>query len=312
MMKSHQRFWMFPAWVFCLMAAHVSVHAEVRTPEEIVKAFNGDATSSYGIPHYPGHIYTTASGDGEVITRPTLRQLVFQDRDLHSVDLSAYTNLHTQYAGIENPGFITTFRAVRTGGDELTGNVSTSYAWLAYDPQTGRTFDGTEAVPTYLTLGAAWLYAQFVQGKLAKIALPGGQEYDWTPGIFRNALDLLYNSTNSTDKWTNEYMIYLDSIMPQGVGGWDWFGDYILGGEYDNIGFGDYYVFVMNVYDIPSITEQPTLGRYAGMLYAIPKNSDDPKTTPEPATLLLWALGGLGLGGTSWLRRRNKKRLVLA
>ena len=38
----------------------------------------------------------------------------------------------------------------------------------------------------------------------------------------------------------------------------------------------------------------------------------EPPPSPEPATLLLWLLGGTGLAGTTWLRKRNKKKLALA
>jgi hypothetical protein len=52
---------------------------------------------------------------------------------------------------------------------------------------------------------------------------------------------------------------------------------------------------------------------YAG-LRSIGENKDDPPSddVPEPAAVLLWTLGGLGLGGTSWLRNRNKIKNAIA
>jgi len=37
-----------------------------------------------------------------------------------------------------------------------------------------------------------------------------------------------------------------------------------------------------------------------------------PPPAPEPATLILWSIGGVGLIGTTWLRKRNMKRSQLA
>jgi len=55
---------------------------------------------------------------------------------------------------------------------------------------------------------------------------------------------------------------------------------------------------------------------YADGLFLVVNNAggDEPTPTgvPEPATMLLWSLGGLGLAGTSWYRKRTKKNLHIA
>lgn len=38
---------------------------------------------------------------------------------------------------------------------------------------------------------------------------------------------------------------------------------------------------------------------------------EDPSEVPEPAIILLWALGGLGSLGTSWRKRRNNMKLAV-
>ena len=318
-MRDYKRFWIFPVWIFCLTATHLAVHAEFRTPEQIVAAFNGEEKVTVGISHYEGHAYSTPSGSGDVSGREALRKLAFQPRSDHTVDVSAYTEIEKVYGGENGGDWITTFRCYRDDPELTSGD-----AWLAYDA--GKTYCGTQTGPHYLTLGAAYLYAHFVQGTLIQIALPGGGVYDWNAGVFRNALDLLYAEISDVDTaWDNPYLAYLLSITPdtpttpqgQSVTAKQyWCTDYVLTYDYDTIdgiGFGDYYVFAMNVY--PIYSGQPVLGMNAAMLYAISKNTGDdppPPGVPEPAALLLWTLGGLGLGGTSWLRSRNKKKLALA
>jgi hypothetical protein len=84
---------------------------------------------------------------------------------------------------------------------------------------------------------------------------------------------------------------------------------------------GDYLVFVMDLMDAN--------GRHINMgdyLYLVRK-SDSPDApirpdfpdigngnndVPEPASILLWALGGLGLACTSRARNRRMKKLALS
>jgi len=324
-MRYYKQFWIFPALIFCLTAVHVSVHAEVLTPEGIVSHFNGGIKPATNGPYYPGFVFATPSGGGDVIGREELRKLEFQPRDGNSIDAGAYTNIENDYGGVNGGGWITTFRVFRDD-TELTAG----HAWLGYNSNNGKTYSGyadPEKSQDYLTLGTAYLYSQFVQGNLQQIEVRGAQGLStqpWNAELFRNALDILYKSKSASNtEWENPYLTYLLSLTPSNpttpdgdfVVDWKyWTSDYVLTYDYDGldkIGFGDYYVFVMNVWE--SAAGQPSQGAFASMLYAISKGSDPPPTpgVPEPATLILWTLGGLGLGGTSWLRRRNMKRLFL-
>ena len=55
----------------------------------------------------------------------------------------------------------------------------------------------------------------------------------------------------------------------------------------------------------------PNATGFSGSIQAI-YLSDNPGGVPEPATLLLWTLGGMGLAGTSWVRKRRMKKLATA
>jgi len=54
-------------------------------------------------------------------------------------------------------------------------------------------------------------------------------------------------------------------------------------------------------------------GDYNSGVFLVITRWDDPTTAsdvPEPATMILWTLGGLSLAGASWRRNRNKKKLL--
>jgi len=312
-MKRYKPFWIPLAWIFCLTATHLAVHAEFRTPEQIVAEFNGNwKTLTLGQHTYEwwdGCGYSTPARPGDPFTDTTLRRLVFEHRETYNVDVSAYDQ---KYGGTDDGIWINTFRCTRSETDLRNG-----IAWLSYDPLSGGTYLGRptdipNAGTRYLTLGAAYLYARFVQGKL--------QDINENVADFRRALDRLYIGTsNSDDLWNvNPYLCDLISITPRNtaMGAKDyWCQAYNLQYDYlfmDGLDFGNLYIFVMNVVDI--VDYLPDDAQYAAMLYAAPRYSDPPpvQNVPEPATLLLWTLGGLGLSGTSWLRRRHKKKVVSA
>ena len=327
-MRRNKLFWIPPAWIFCLMTTHCAIHAELNqfldngnyNPEYIANEFNGPMIPyNNGFkPFGTGFRYITtqaiAEGLGETgpYEDPTLRVLEFDPRGLDRVNVDAY--LPGGYGGINGENdkiYITTFRCTRKDPDLRNG-----IAWLSYND--GKTYDkSTQA----LTLGTAYLYSKFVQGapdlKLVPNATTGALEFDATK--FRAAIQELYENGSKFVEgyWMeNEYLSYLLDITPGVNARTYWTSAYDMLTDYSGIGFGDYYVFVLLAYDFTP--DSPN--EFASMLYAAPMkpfsdpppDDDDPvdppdSGVPEPATLLLWTLGGLGLGGTSWLRRRNKK-----
>ena len=70
---------------------------------------------------------------------------------------------------------------------------------------------------------------------------------------------------------------------------------YDPGQSYDLM--GDYSVFVMRT--------TSTDGKIASQDFLILLEHEGSPDVPEPATLLLWTLGGLGVAGTSWARKRR-------
>ena len=56
----------------------------------------------------------------------------------------------------------------------------------------------------------------------------------------------------------------------------------------------------------------PNATGFSGTIQAIYLSETDPGPSgvPEPATLLLWTLGGMGLAGSSWVRKRQMKKLA--
>jgi len=309
-MKRNKPFWIPLAWIFCLTTTHFSVHADYTLlgngnydPQSIAEQFNGPPKTFTGNKEFrEGFQYSTPAVPVNSSDQ-TLRNLLFEPRGESVVDVSAY--LQGGYGGIDEitqNSFITTFRCTRSEATKEDG-----YAWLSYE--NGKTYYGNDFGKVYLTLGAAFLYAQFVQGNLRTLELLGGNEFEFDAAAFRQALDELHKeSSNSDGLWeSNMYLSQLLSLTPSGSGIVPkdyWCADYNLLEDYSEIGFGDYYIFVLRVYD-----DDPEFpNEWAGMLYAALKSEkrDDPPTgVPEPATLLLWTLGGLGLGGIFWLRHRK-------
>jgi hypothetical protein len=111
--------------------------------------------------------------------------------------------------------------------------------------------------------------------------------------------NLLKTAMGIYSDWTNN--VYLDMLLQINPDQSYWTTAYNANQRYDLI--GDYSVFVMTV----------TLSNGArgqDFLY-ISKATTTGAGTPEPASLLLWSLGGLGCLIASWKRRRQK-RLRLA
>ena len=178
-------------------------------------------------------------------------------------------------------------------------------AVLSYNAANGTTSNRSGKV---VNLAIAWLHTQYVRGNLA-----GYDESVWYDGdsmdLFYEALRVLMSGTTQ-EKYSylanaNNHNPFITQMLNAGaMYGYtadDWLTAYDMRDRYDII--GDYAVFVMTI--------TGTDGRaYQDFLYLAPANYGNGGGVPEPATLLLWTLGGFGLAGTSWTRKRRMHKLA--
>ena len=148
-----------------------------------------------------------------------------------------------------------------------------------------------------LTVGAAYLYAQYVLGNLPQ-DIQGqhkniGDAVRYIMGYTNPGTDHIGNL--ATEGWNNDILQYLSSVNSDQD---FWKNVYNPDAYYDEI--GNYSVFVMNVFTDNN-------GNNQDFLYLAKAHDPyDPGTSgvPEPATMVFWALGTLGIAGYS--RRRSK------
>ena len=319
-MRHNKLFWIPLFSVFCLMATHFSVNADLvqvrYDPIDITTQFNSMNVNSEneGLGWY-----FTRTIPSELRPRSNLATSGNNDPD-NQINVNAY--IGSDLGGTSSgKSFLTTFYC-RVPFKEL----DTGYAYMPIEVRSPSEvysffyYEQTKILsifpvvvyetiytPHYLSLGIACLYAQFI----------AGNDMVDNPNVndLHSALKFLMGDEQSgIASWAdqNPYLRYLLGItLPHGIENTSayWEGAYNL--MEDNELIGDYYIFIMSVKDLDGFTLQGNKMLYAHDKYYY-ETYDDPESTPEPATLLLWTLGGLGLGGTSWLRRRNKKRLVLA
>lgn len=145
---------------------------------------------------------------------------------------------------------------------------------LNYDNGTTATSQGFA-----LTLGAAVLYKEYATGNRPTVSL-------------ETAIQTLMGIKYLTNWAANPHLLYLLAINSNKS---YWTQVYDPGQYYDEI--GDYSIFVMNV-----VTANNGDNRQ-DFLYIAETNSGG--DVPEPTTILLWSLGGMGLAGISRMRKRR-------
>lgn len=138
-----------------------------------------------------------------------------------------------------------------------------------------------------LSLGAAVLYAEYATGTRYSSAL-------------QTAIQALMGISTVSNWASNSHLAYLLTINADKS---YWTQAYDPGQYYDLI--GNYSVFVMNVTTTASQDRQDFL--YIATATGGGNGGGD---VPEPATLLLWTLGGLGLAGASRARKRRMMKLA--
>ena len=152
-----------------------------------------------------------------------------------------------------------------------------------------------------VSVGAAFLYQQFATASFTTSL------YDYTNVSQRSSdyssllttLRALMTPQGALNWTTNKYLDYLLSLNDSKE---YWTGVYNPGERYREI--GDYAIFVMN------ISNSSGTGEYQDFLYIARADYGNSSTdAPEPATLLLWAMGA-GAFGLGYRRRQLKKNAL--
>ena len=177
---------------------------------------------------------------------------------------------------------------------------------LSYDSNTTSNTASGEHQSHNLTVGAAYLYSQYVLGNLNQfndvavgdaIRYLMGYRSDNGGGIGDPLLGLEINGWTNTEN--NKVLYYLSTINSESY----WTTNYDPNSYYTEI--GNYSVFVLNVLGQPGNLYTQDFLYLANAANPYTEDAGGGNGTPEPATLLLWTLGGLGLAGTSWTRKRR-------
>ena len=168
----------------------------------------------------------------------------------------------------------------------------------AYNPDT---FE--QITPMPLSFGAAYLYKQYASGALS-------YNYNGTTSDHMNdARDLqvmiwyLQGRTSvdgvniADDISSNQYYIYL---INSGISMAEAMAAYNLNSTYGGL-MDDYKVFVMNTKGLMRSGEAVR----QDVLYVVRDGSNN---VPEPASLLLWTLGSLGVAGVTYRKRRMNNK----
>jgi hypothetical protein len=145
-----------------------------------------------------------------------------------------------------------------------------------------------------LSLGAAYLYMKFATGTLE------GFDYNNASNAtaLRDGIRTLIGLPGSTSWINNAYLMQLLMINSDQN---SWTQAYNPNSYYNII--GNYSVFVMNCY-------QDDAGTTNGQDFLYLSNASQVSGTPEPASILLWGLGSLGMCGFAFRRRAKNKRVL--
>jgi len=150
-----------------------------------------------------------------------------------------------------------------------------------------------------VSVGTAFLYQQFATGAFSSSlynytnASQRASDYSVLLSTLRVLMEpQTYGSLNWS---TNKFLAYLLTVNPNQS---YWTGVYNPGIRYNEI--GNYAVFVMNIHNASGG------GEYQDFLYiARADYGGGGGGVPEPATLLLWTLGGIGAFGVGRYRKRG-------
>lgn len=213
-----------------------------------------------------------------------------------SLNLITLTTYTTAYDNIDNSAYVSTTGGTTSGRtwfetfcvEPTTGVGTPMVAKLNYSGGQSKNSNGVA-----LNLGAAYLYKQFATGTLS------GFNYSGTTsnGMLANAIRVVLGF-DTLGNWASN--TFLAQLLAENSSQAYWVSSYDPGQYYSEI--GNYSVFIMNVYSTAGANRQD-------FLYIAKANGNGGSDVPEPASILLWSLGGLGLAG-SWARKRRLKKLA--
>ena len=292
-MKRSKLFWLPIVAVLVLFVVNAKAFAD-QIVQDFVDQFNAMNSNQFSDQKDQGFRFTLeeiGSGVHFLLTaRPSTEY----------VNVDAYSNTISS-KGLQNQNYFTSFCVGPTIGAPTN---QTLVGKLNYnDDRQGhtRSYENDNDQGFNLSVGAAYLYMLYATSQDTS---PFGLPFDASE--FDKAINFLNGVPSLGTNWdNNQYLVQLESMR---FGRTVWEDDYVVGKSYSfsfgdrtyDLGLGDYYVFVLNVQDLD--------GRIWQNYIYIAQISGTPEV-PEPATMLLWSLGGLGMAG-SWLRQRRMKKLV--
>ena len=214
------------------------------------------------------------------------------------VDLSAYIKSNTSSGTADMAG--TYFKSFCV---EPVGATGLGYGVLNYNGGRSSVISNDSRYNgKTVNIGTAVLYSQFASGTLSGFPYSGFDELGNSRGTWAYELRHAIRATMGVEEevlWrSNRYLSQLlDINSDQNY----WMRVYDPGQYYSEV--GDYAVFVMNV----------TTGAYGAgtqiqdFLYVTNVDYGNGSDVPEPATILLWSLGGLTFVGAKVRRRKTVK-----
>jgi hypothetical protein len=210
--------------------------------------------------------------------------MILENGTLGFVDTSAYVSGMT--GGVN---YFTTFTITPEIGTSASMSAS-----LHYENDSTQTIPHNDVTRT-VTLGAASLYARYATGALDCFDYPNAAQLALDAYDLELAIQTLTGS--KSESWeSNKFLAHLLEINDDQD---YWLQSYDPARYYDEV--GDYSVFVMNGSKSDHDPGQ-------SFLY-LAKQESQGSNVPEPASIILWAIGGFGiLGGRMYWKR--KKRLA--
>jgi len=220
-------------------------------------------------------------------------------------DASEPVNVDAYYddASRRGVGTVNYFTSFCVGPDIGAPTDRTLVGKLNYNVNNGQTvtIEKDNGQGYILSVGAAYLYMLYATGPNTNLFGLG-----FNASEFHQAINFLNGVPQTGTEWNIGSNRYLGQLESMKFGEAVWQEAYVVGKSYymgpDNydLGLGDYYVFVLNVQDLDGHIWQN---------YIYITTTSGPPEVPEPATMLLWSLGSLGMAG-SWLRQRRMKKLA--